>query len=508
MQTQTVTHTLSTHSLKHLLTETPMDNHASHPLEIFFLPFLAPGHMISLTEIAQLFASRGHNVTIITTPSNANLLHKSTLQKNKNISLHTIPFPSQQVGLPESFENFFSATDLDSAGKLYRGITLLQTQIENFVTHHRPDCLVSDMFYPWTSDLANRLRIPRLVFHGACMFAMCMKESMRGPNAPHLKVNSDSDPFVVPGLPNQITMTRSQLPDYVRTPNGYTQLMEQWREAELKSLGVVVNNFVDFDTDYTQHYKKIMGHKVWHVGPTALMNRNVEEKVRRGQNDTVVDQHVCMSWLNSKEPNSVLYICFGSACQFPDTQLYEIACGLGSSGHPFIWVVLGKDDEKEKENWLPKGFEEQNLGMIVRGWAPQVLILDHPAIGGFLTHCGGNSMIEAVSAGVPMITWPLYAEHFYNEKLVTQVHHIGVEVGIEDWNLWVDAGKNLVPREKIEKAVRELMDGGDESMEMRKRVRELRDKAKRCVEEGGSSYENLTALIEELKELRANRAED
>ena len=337
---------------------------------------------------------------------------------------------------------------------------------------------------------------------------MCMKESMRGPNAPHLKVNSDSDPFVVPGLPNQITMTRSQLPDYVRTPNGYTQLMEQWREAELKSLGVVVNNFVDFDTDYTQHYKKIMGHKVWHVGPTALMNRNVEEKVRRGQNDTVVDQHVCMSWLNSKEPNSVLYICFGSACQFPDTQLYEIACGLGSSGHPFIWVVLGKDDEKEKENWLPKGFEEQNLGMIVRGWAPQVLILDHPAIGGFLTHCGGNSMIEAVSAGVPMITWPLYAEHFYNEKLVTQVHHIGVEVGIEDWNLWVDAGKNLVPREKIEKAVRELMDDGDEAMEMRKHVRELRDKAKRSVEEGGSSYENLTALIEELKELRANRAED
>ena len=90
-------------------------------------------------------------------------------------------------------------------------------------------------------------------------------------------------------------------------------------------------------------------------------------------------------------------------------------------------------------------------------------------------------------------------EHFYNEKLIVQVHRFGVEVGVVDWNLWVDAGKNLVGREKIEKAVRRLMDSYDESMEMRKRAQELGEKAKRAIEEGGSSHESLTTLIEELR---------
>ena len=114
-----------------------MDSH-SGPLEIFFLPFLAPGHMIPLSEIAQLFSSRGHHVTLITTSSNVKLLHKSLLHNNNNnnnkessFSIHTIPFPSQQVGLPKDLENFFSATVLDTAAKLYHGMTLLQTQIKH-----------------------------------------------------------------------------------------------------------------------------------------------------------------------------------------------------------------------------------------------------------------------------------------------------------------------------------------------------------------------------------------
>ncbi|KAA8521163.1 hypothetical protein F0562_011832 [Nyssa sinensis] len=345
------------------------------------------------------------------------------------------------------------------------------------------------MFHPWTPDVAVRLDIPRLVFQGVCMFAQSLKDAVRRPDSPHLKVQSDYDPFVIPGLPDPITMTRSQLPDYVRTQNGYTQLMEQWREAELKSYGVLVNNFYELDSAYTEHYKKVMGHKIFHIGPAALIHRNAGDKVERGHR-TVVGEQECLSWLSSKKPNSVLYVCFGSGCRFPDEQLMEIACGLEASGHQFIWVVLGKDDdeeEEEREKWLPEGFDEKinGRGMMVKGWAPQVLILDHPSIGGFLTHCGWNSVIEGVSAGVPMITWPLYAETFYNEKLVTQVLGIGMEVGVEDWNLWVDAGKKVIRRESIEKCVRRLMDDGDEGVVlMRQKAKELGEKARRAVEEG------------------------
>ncbi|KAL5053058.1 hypothetical protein RYX36_033740, partial [Vicia faba] len=222
--------------------------------------------------------------------------------------------------------------------------------------------------------------------------------------------------------------------------------------------------------------------------------------------------HECLGWLNSKQVNSVLYICFGSICYFFDKQLYELACGIEASGHEFVWVVPeknGKEDEseKEKEKWLPRGFEERNIeknkGLIIRGWAPQIMILSHQAVGAFITHCGWNSTVEAVGAGVPMITWPVHGEQFYNEKLITEVRGIGLEVGATEWCLsGFREREKLVSRESIEKAVRRLMDGGDEAEGIRLLTREYGEKARRAVEEGGSSHTNFLALIDDLKRLR------
>lgn len=134
-------------------------------------------------------------------------------------------------------------------------------------------------------------------------------------------------------------------------------------------------------------------------------------------------------------------------------------------------------------------------GLIIRGWAPQVLILDHKAVSGFVTHCGWNSALEGISAGVPMVTWPVAAEQFYNEKLITQVLRIGVPVGVKQWMRQVG---DSVESEKVEKAVRRIM-VGEEAEEMRFRARGLSDMAKKAVEEGGSSHSDLAALLEELK---------
>ena len=64
-------------------------------------------------------------------------------------------------------------------------------------------------------------------------------------------------------------------------------------------------------------------------------------------------------------------------------------------------------------------------GLIIRGWTPQLMILEHPAVGGQVIHCGWNSFLEGVTAGLPMITWPIFAEQFYHEKFVTEVLKIG-----------------------------------------------------------------------------------
>ncbi|KAF2321085.1 hypothetical protein GH714_033727 [Hevea brasiliensis] len=163
----------------------------------------------------------------------------------------------------------------------------------------------------------------------------------------------------------------------------------------------------------------------------------------------------------------------------------------------FIWVVRRNksSEEEDKEDWLPEGFEERigERGLIIRGWAPQLLILDHEAVGGFVTHCGWNSILEGITSGVPMVTWPAAAEQFYNEKLVTQILKIGIGVGAQQWNMY---GHGIMS-ESIEKAVTQIMKGS-EAEEMRRKAKALSKMARMAVEEGGSSCSHLNALTEEL----------
>ncbi|KAI9181476.1 hypothetical protein LWI28_015333 [Acer negundo] len=107
-----------------------------------------------------------------------------------------------------------------------------------------------------------------------------------------------------------------------------------------------------------------------------------------------------------------------------------------------------------------------------------------------VTHCGWNSVLEGVTAGVPMVTWPLFADQFYNEKLVTQVLKIVVSVGVEEMRIMGVSAK----REAIEKALKEIM-VGDGAEEMKKRDKSLGLMARRAVEDGGSSCSDLNALI-------------
>ncbi|CAL5198788.1 unnamed protein product [Lathyrus oleraceus] len=475
-----------------------MEEGKEKALKIYFIPYLAPGHMIPLCDIATLFASRRQHVTIITTPSNAQILRKSIPLK-QNLRLHTVPFPSQEVGLPDGVESLSSATNPVNLGKIYQATTLLRPPMQQFVEENPPDCIVADFLFPWVDELANKLQIPRLAFNGFSLFAICAIESV--------KANSlyESSSYVIAGLPHSISMNATP-------PKIMSEMLEALLETVFKSNGLIVNNFVELDgEEYIKHYEKTTCHKAWHIGPASLIRRTVQEKSERGE-QSVVNMHECLSWLDSKQVNSVLYICFGSLCHFEDKQLYEISCAIEASGYEFVWVVpekRGKEDEseEEKEKWLPKGFEERMIrkkkGLIIRGWAPQVMILNHAAVGAFLTHCGWNSTVEAVSAGVPMITWPVHGEQFYNEKLITQVQGIGVEVGAGEWSMMgFGEREKTVSRESIEKAVRRLMDGGDQAEKIRRSALEFGNKAKQAVQEGGSSHINLTVLIDELIRLR------
>ncbi|KAJ9559278.1 hypothetical protein OSB04_013892 [Centaurea solstitialis] len=131
-----------------------------------------------------------------------------------------------------------------------------------------------------------------------------------------------------------------------------------------------------------------------------------------------------------------------------------------------------------------------------------VEILQHPAVEGFLTHCGWNSVLEAMVAGVPLITWPLYSDQFYNEKLV-ELLGIGVGVGADVWNSNVEIISPIIRKNNIKEGIlRILTDESAVAESIRSRSKEVSLMAKRAVEEGGSSFNSLTTLIEELKAIK------
>ncbi|XP_017970670.1 PREDICTED: scopoletin glucosyltransferase [Theobroma cacao] len=474
-------------------------------VHIFFFPIMAQGHVIPTVDMAKLFATRGVKTTIITTPANASFFSK-TIQRSKesglDVDVKILKDSTEEAGLPEGCEN----ADLlptsrdepkDIVSKFFKAKVMLQEPLERLLQECKPDCLVAHMFFPWATDAADKFGIPRLVFYGVSVFSTCAMECMTL-YEPHKHVESEFEQFVVPNLPGDIKLSKKQLPDYVKesVETDFTKMLKASKESELRSYGVIFNSFYELEDMYADYYKNVLGRKAWHIGPVSLCNRAIEDKAERGKK-SAVDEHECSKWLDSRKPNSVVYVCFGSMANFNSAQLKEIAMGLETSGQQFIWVVRKEKSNAEEEDWLPEGFEKrmEGKGLIIRGWAPQILILDHEAVGGFVTHCGWNSTLEGISAGVPMITWPVSAEQFYNEKFVTEILKIGVAVGVQQW---VSTVGDFVKREAIEKAVKKIMNGKT-AEELRNKAKALAEMAKGAVAKGGSSYSELNALIEELK---------
>ncbi|KAL3351615.1 hypothetical protein AABB24_019942 [Solanum stoloniferum] len=471
-------------------------------LYVVFVPYFTPSHIIPLVDIARLFASHGVKVSIITTHSNALLFESSIKDSGNQIFIHKLKFPSEEVGLPEGIENFTAVTASEMA-MLFMGIALLQKPIEDLIVELRPHCIISDVCLTWTVDVAEQLKIPRVTFYPHNLMYHCVEHCLNV-HTPHEKVSSDSESFLIPGLPDQIEMKRSQLPEGIKTkPEGpFWEMMKRIKESEPRSYAVIHDTIYDLESTYAELYKEIKGKEPWLIGP--LFHFSKREEASNSRNTSVQERHSCLSWLDSQEPNSVVYICFGSMGRFSDAQLYEIALALEASNSSFLWVVKkgDKPQENEQESWMPTSFKEKMLtnkkGLIVRGWVPQLKILNHPATGAFMTHCGWNSTLESLTVGVPMLTWPLFAEQFYNEKLV-EVLGCGVRVGAEVCHSTFDITDTIVNKEKIEASVKMLMNTSKESEKIRSRAKDVETMIKRAVEKGGSSYNHLTALIEELK---------
>ncbi|OEL27675.1 Anthocyanidin 5,3-O-glucosyltransferase [Dichanthelium oligosanthes] len=215
------------------------------------------------------------------------------------------------------------------------------------------------------------------------------------------------------------------------------------------------------------------------------------------------ERHPCFAWLDAQPDRSVVFLCFGSVGAFSAAQLKELARGLESSGHRFLWVVRSppqdpsnfferrQGKEPDLEALLPDGFSgrTRGRGLVVKSWAPQMEVLHHRGTGAFVTHCGWNSTLEGVMAGVPLLCRPQYAEQRLNKVFIVEEMKVGVVVDGYD--------EELVSAEEVEAKARLIMES-EEGERLRARLATAREKAAEALMDGGPSR---LAFDEFLKDL-------
>ncbi|KAI3822548.1 hypothetical protein L1987_10139 [Smallanthus sonchifolius] len=368
------------------------------------------------------------------------------------LKIHLLELQLQlaEVGLREGCESFDALESSEYSYKLFRAIELLEQPAEDLLRElcPPPDCIIADFFFPWATDVARRLNIPRLMSHGPGCFWLVRMQVVFTSNGLE-KIESDSEPFVLPGLRHRVEVTKRQIPG--SSEGASTNQKGFWSrviEAEKAAHGIVIHTFKELEFEFVQVLIKVRNTKVWCIGPVMLCNQDGLDIAERG-NKVAINEHDCMNWLDEREPGSVLV---------------------------------------------------RDRGLIIRGWAPQVLILSHGAIGCFLTHCGWNSTLESICAGVPVVTWPFFADQFLNETFIVEILKIGVRVGVDIPVLYGEEDKVgvLVKKDDVKKVVERLMEDDEEGKQ--RKASELAKMAKIAMEKDGSSYENVSSLIRDITE--------
>ncbi|XP_020222645.1 7-deoxyloganetin glucosyltransferase [Cajanus cajan] len=461
------------------------------------IPYPAQGHINPMLKLAKLLHLRGFHITFVNTEYNHKRLLKArgphSLDGLSSFRFETIPdgLPESDVDATQDIASLCDSTRTTCSPHFKN----LLRKINAYSDAPPVSCILSDGVMSFTLDAAQELGVPEVLFWttSACGF-MCyvqyqqlvqkgltpLKDSSYLTNG-YLETTIDW----IPGI-KEIRLR--DIPSFVRTTDSDDLMIDfilgECRRAQRAS-AILLNTFDDLEHDVLEGLSSILP-PVYSIGPLNLLVKDADDKELNAIGSNLwKEEFECVEWLDTKEPNSVVYVNFGSITVMTSEQLIEFAWGLANSNKTFLWVI--RPDLVAGENAVvPQEFVEQtkNRGML-SSWCPQEQVLAHPAIGGFLTHSGWNSTLESVCGGVPMICWPFFAEQQTNCRFSCNEWGIGLE--IED-----------VKRDKIESLVRELMDGekGKEMKDKALQWKELAKAAASCPH--GSSFLNLDNMVRQV----------
>ncbi|KAL6646061.1 hypothetical protein ACP70R_017669 [Stipagrostis hirtigluma subsp. patula] len=450
---------------------------------VLVVPYPAQSHMISILDLAALLAGRGLGVTVAITVDNAPLLGP-LVAACPSVGAVTLPFPSSPFLPAGCGEN-----TKDLPGHLFRpfmaSLAALRAPLLDWCkaqSSRRVTAVVSDLFTGWTQPLTTELGVPHVTFSSASALYLAMSGSLWR-RMPRRRRPDDADEAVmfpeVPGSPSCPWRHLSWLFRQHVAVDEVSDAIRQFFLWSLDSACFVVNSFAALEADYLERpLPHLMARRVFALGP---LSEAVSTSGDRGGKPAVPPANVA-AWLDAFADGSVVYVSFGTQHALSPAQAACVADALARSSAAFVWAV-------RSGTAVPEGFEAATAsrGMVIRGWAPQVAILRHRAVGWFLTHCGWSSVLEAAAAGVALLAWPMGADQFTNAWLVAEAG-VAVQVG---------EGADTVPdAEQMASVI--AMAVGEEGKTARERAAELGRMAAAAVAQGGRSHRDLEELVHML----------
>ncbi|KAK2972527.1 hypothetical protein RJ640_006593 [Escallonia rubra] len=454
------------------------------------IPFPAQGHINPMLKLAKLLHHKGFHITFVSTEFNHQRILKSrgpdALRGLSSFRFETIP-----DGLPPS--DIDATQDIpslcDSASKNCLGpFRDLLSKLNDSASFDVPPvtCVVSDGAMSFTLTAAEELRIPEVLFWttSACGF-MGYTQYPKLIERDAKCITSGYLDEVIDWIPGMKGIRLKDIPTLIRTTNRNDIMLNYViREIERaqKASAIILNTFDALEHDVLDALSSLFP-PIYPIGPLHFLESQLDDDSHLksiGSNLWKEDSE-CLKWLDTKEPNSVVYVNFGSITVMTADQLVEFSWGLANSNQTFLWIIR-PDLVTGDSAVLPPEFRSatKERGLLA-SWCPQEQVLRHPSIGGFLTHNGWNSTLESICSGVPMVCWPFFAEQQTNCWYCCTQWGIGLEID------------NDAKRDEVESLVTKLM-VGENSKEMKKKAMDW----KRIAEEA-PSFVNLENMINQVE---------
>ncbi|KAJ0579876.1 putative UDP-glucuronosyl/UDP-glucosyltransferase, UDP-glycosyltransferase family [Helianthus annuus] len=292
-------------------------------------------------------------------------------------------------------------------------------------------------------------------------------------------------------IPGMEGLLLKELPEFMRYSKpedpSFKYLLETAQAADNVS-HIIIHTFEELEAKLVKGIKSIFPN-IYTVGPLQLhLNQITKMETKNFDLDCYSlwkEEPKCVQWLQSKEPNSVVYVNFGSITVMSLQELLEFGWGLVNSNLYFLWIIRTDLVDGEPAVLPQELYEAMSEKGFIGSWCSQEEVLNHPAVGGFLTHGGWGSIIESLSAGVPMICWPFSGDQLINCRQMCKEWEVGMEI------------ERNVKRDEVEKLVRVLMEG-EEGERMRKKAMEWKKTAETAVAANGSSCFDIEKLVDTI----------